>query len=338
LAISALERAIDTTSRLGARHPGANPAIYGVDVTREVAYRATGLADHTLDIYRPTGFSGPRPVVMYVHGGGFRLLDKEAVWMAAIAFARRGFLVLSVNYRLAPEHPFPAALQDVSDAWLWTVRNAARLGGDPDRLVVAGESAGGNLITSLAIQATYRRPEPWARRVFDAGVVPSAVVANCGIFQVSDIERLLSPNSLPRVAREWVRDVELGYLGDLAGDEAATELADPLRILEGDARPVRPLPPIFASVGDQDPLLDDTLRLAFALDDLGADREARVYERQGHAFQLFTWRREAKRSWNETFDFLRDRGLVDDPAAVAPVTGRFDPRRARERIIDALAA
>ena len=71
--VAALEKLIDGFALLGSKHPGANPDVYGVDITRDVPYLPTGSADHTLDVYTPQDRRGPLPVVLYVHGGGFRL-------------------------------------------------------------------------------------------------------------------------------------------------------------------------------------------------------------------------------------------------------------------------
>ena len=98
---------------LGQLHPQARPERHGLAVERDVPYRPTGLRDHLLDVYRPLDASGPLPVVLYVHGGGFRILSKDTHWIMGLAFARRGYVVFNINYRLAPKHPFPAAIDDV---------------------------------------------------------------------------------------------------------------------------------------------------------------------------------------------------------------------------------
>ena len=105
--------------------------------------------------------------MFYVHGGAFHLLSKDTHWLMGLVFARFGYLVVNISYRLAPKHPYPAAIEDTCDAYRWLAQRVAALGGDPDRVVVAGESAGGNLITALTIAACQRRTEPWARAVFD---------------------------------------------------------------------------------------------------------------------------------------------------------------------------
>ena len=294
-------------SKLAQLHPRARPEAHGVRVERDVAYAATGAHHHLLDVYspapdHPARARGPLPVVLYVHGGGFRILSKDSHWVMGLSFARRGYLVFVVNYRLAPAHPFPAALEDCADAYAWVVENAARWGGDLDRLVLAGESAGANLVSSLAIAATFERPEPYARAVFATGRVPRAVAAACGILQVSDTARLGRRRALSQFLSDRLHEVERAYLETSSSPDRT--LADPLLVLEGDEAPARPLPPMFLPCGTKDPLLDDTRRMGAALARRGVPGEVRIYPGEVHAFHAFVWRPAAKRCWRDTFAFL----------------------------------
>ena len=94
-------------SRAGRLHPASNPARHGVEVERDLRYGPA--AEHILDLYRPHKHPGPWPVVFYVHGGAFQILSKDTHWLMGLAFARRGYLVVNISYRLAPRHRFPAA-------------------------------------------------------------------------------------------------------------------------------------------------------------------------------------------------------------------------------------
>jgi acetyl esterase/lipase len=291
-------------ARAGKLHPLARPERHGVETLLDVPYRDTGLPEHRLDVYRPLAAGSPAPVVLYVHGGGFRILSKDTHWLMALAFSRRNMLVFNINYRLAPRHPYPAAIEDTCAAFDWVVRNAPRFGGDPSRMILAGESAGANLATALAIATCYRRREPFARSVFDLGVTPRAVVSTCGILQVSDPGRFARRRKLSSFMIDRIEEPARAYLGGVVGPDPERELADPLLVLERGEAPARPLPAFFAPVGTRDPLLDDTRRLRAALDKLGVPCEDRYYRGEIHAFHALLFLKNARRCWGHTFAFL----------------------------------
>ena len=87
---------------MGSIQPGANPDLYDDEVVRNIPYVEGAGEENALDVYRPVTHSGPWPVVLYIHGGSFRIMSKDSHWMMAMAYARRGYLVVNVNYRLAP--------------------------------------------------------------------------------------------------------------------------------------------------------------------------------------------------------------------------------------------
>jgi acetyl esterase len=170
--------------------------------------------------------------------------------------------------------------------------------------VLAGESAGANLATSLAIALAYERPEPWAKKAFDTGIVPKAVVPACGVFQVSDLQRLKrrKPRMSPFIA-DRLHEVETSYLGiDPRSD--SLDLADPLVFFERGEKPARPIPPFFLPVGTKDPLLPDTRRLGEALTKMGVEAETEYYPGELHAFHAFVMRKNAQKCWRDTFAFL----------------------------------
>jgi acetyl esterase len=300
-------------ARVGRLHPLARPERHNVEVIADLQYRESGLADHRLDIYRPRDANGGLPVVLYVHGGGFRILSKDTHWLMGLAFARRGFLVCNINYRLAPQSPFPAAIEDTCAAFEWIAGNASRYGGDLSRLVFAGESAGANLVAALTIATNFVRPEPFAQRAFAVGVTPRAVVPACGMFQVSDVARFSRRKPLPAWVQDRLDEVSRAYLHDVRPDgPRALDLANPLTLLERDDAPARPLPPFFLPVGTADPLLDDTRRLAAALARRGVSVEARYYKGEVHAFHAMVFRSQARLCWQESFAFI-DRHLPSNP-------------------------
>lgn len=300
-----VDGAFNGLARLSRLHPNADPDRHGVEVIKDVPYTSSRHAHHTLDVYRPRERHAPLPVVLYVHGGGFRILSKDTHWVMGLGFARHGYLVFNINYRLAPLHPYPAAIQDACDALLWVALHAERFGGDPTSITLAGESAGANLVTSLAVCATMPRPEPWARAVFDADVALKAVLPACGLLQASDPLRFARRRKLPAYILDRIEEVSESYLGGVSADgPGALELADPLLLLEGDTPTARPLPPFFTFAGTADPILDDTRRLAAALARRGVRCEARYFEKEMHAFHALVWRPNARACWKESLAWL----------------------------------
>jgi acetyl esterase len=311
-------RSLSSAARL---HPDSRPERHDVEVIPDIAYLPGGDPAHLLDVYRPTNHPRPLPIVIYIHGGGFRLLSKDTHWLMGLVFARFGYLVFNISYRLAPRHRYPAAIADAAAAYAWVVENAARYGGDPSRIVVAGESAGGNLATALSVVSCYRRPEPWAQRVFDTGVVPGVTIPFCAILQVSSPDRFGARRRLPFWLDDILRDVATSYL---VPDGGACELADPLCLLERGEPPDRPLPAFFVPVGTRDPLLDDSRRLKRALDALGVPCTAMYYPGEVHAFHALVWRKEARRCWRDSLAFAeqhlrhpRSRSVPDGPDELA---------------------
>jgi len=303
----------NSASRIGKLHPHAKPERHDVEKIADVRYfEGHGhIKEHLLDVWRPTTggkhhYGGPPwPVIFYVHGGGFRILSKDTHWIMALGFARRGFMVFNISYRLAPKHRFPCAVEDVCRAFTWVVENAPRFGGDTSRLVLAGESAGANLVTSLALALSYRRPEPWARAAFDAAVVPRAVVPACGVFQVTDMMRLKRRKpSMSSFIADRLAEVESAYLGPGPWEPSVLDLANPLTVFERGEKPDRPIPPFFLPVGTKDPLLPDTRRLATALRQMNVDAEDKYYAGELHAFHALVMRENARQCWTDTFRFL----------------------------------
>ncbi len=285
-------------SGVGRLHPRARPEQHGVRVTRNVDYGDSGRKVHQLDVYQPA--TGGGPGLLFVHGGGFRILSKDTHWIFGLAFARVGFTVFSINYRLAPAHPYPAALVDVGRAWEWVLQHAPEWDVDPERMVVAGESAVANLATALTVACCIRRPEPFAARIHGLGQVPAAAIPMCGLLQVTDVERLARRRKLGRFVADRLVDAAQCYL---PSGESGT-LADPLVILESESPTERSLPPFLVSVGTRDPLLDDSRRLAAALQRRAVRCDLHIHPGQVHAFQAFATMPEARKSWRAAYGFL----------------------------------
>ncbi|MCC6621069.1 MAG: alpha/beta hydrolase [Deltaproteobacteria bacterium] len=297
-----IDKGLSGLSRLASLHPRARPARYGVEVVRDVDF-----GGELLDVYRPREASGDAIPVLYLHGGGFRILSKDTHWAMALAFAARRrpdgrrYVVFVPNYRLAPRHPFPAAVEDAARALLWVADHAPRYGADPELLVVAGESAGANLTVALGIARAWSRPEPYARRVFDAAPPMRALLPACGIFQVSDARHRGTPEGW---VLDRIRAISEGYLPRGGGDDGRADLADVVPFLERGPAPARALPPLFAIAGGRDPVLPDSERLTPAWQRHGGDATHAVYPDGIHTFHAFVWTPLARRAWRDQHAFL----------------------------------
>jgi len=118
-----------------------------------VEYASPGEEQLKLNIARPKSGDGPFPTVLCIHGGGFRAGNRESYDALCKKLAARGYVAATVTYRLAPKHPFPAAVHDVKAAVRWLRANAAKYQIDPARIGVTGGSAGGHLAQFLAVTA-----------------------------------------------------------------------------------------------------------------------------------------------------------------------------------------
>lgn len=141
---------------LHAREPYA-----GVTVARDIPYG--GDERHALDVFCPENASGPLPVFIFIHGGGYTgghkregenfHYDNIMLWAA-----RNGMIGINATYRLAPRHAWPAGAEDVGAAVRWAIENAAKYGGDPQRIFLAGHSAGGTHVASYAAMPQFHAP------------------------------------------------------------------------------------------------------------------------------------------------------------------------------------
>jgi acetyl esterase len=195
--------------------------------------------ENAVRIYKPAG-AGPHPMVVYFHGGGFvfgnlDLVDKVARSLCAAS----GAAVVSVDYRKAPEHPYPTAPEDAYAALVWARENAARLGLDPNRIAVAGDSAGGNLAAVVSQMARDRKGPKIVHQVLvypvtDAGgSYPSRTENAEGYLLTSAAMDWFFDHYQPQVDQPYASPIK----GDLKGLPPATVITahfDPLRD-EGDA-------------------------------------------------------------------------------------------------------
>ncbi len=218
-------------------------------------------------IYWPEG-GGPAPLVVFYHGGGFVLCSLDSHDELARALCREaGAVVVSVDYRLAPEAPYPAAADDCYAALVWAVGHATELGADPGRVAVAGDSAGGNLAAVTALRAR------------DLG--GPALRHQCLIYPVTDC-RFDTPSYRDNaegyfLTAEAMRWFWSHYMQDMG--RAAEPYASPLR-----APSLAGLPPALVITAEYDPLRDEGEHYAQALSAAGVPTTLKRYDGMIHGF------------------------------------------------------
>jgi acetyl esterase/lipase len=250
----------------------SEPAFPDINVSeRFVPHTTAGQPDVRVLVYLPKNASQPLPVLLWIHGGGYVLgtADADGLQMKTLV-SQVGCAVVSVDYRLAPEAPFPAGVEDCYAALRWTHANAAELGIDRDRIAIGGASAGGGLAAALALLARDRAEVPVALQLL---LVPMLD------------DRTAAQEEHHPFAGEFVwtpHNNHFGWsslLGHEPGRDGVSPYASPAR-----AESVAGLPPAYISTGSLDLFLEEDMEYARRLARVGIPTELHVYPGAFHGF------------------------------------------------------
>jgi acetyl esterase/lipase len=227
--------------------------------------------------YRKDG-SEPGSAVVYFHGGGM-ILGSVGAWDGPVSriVSRSGVPFLSVEYRLAPEHPFPAAVEDGYAALTWLHKHSSDLGVDPARIAVMGNSAGGGLAAGVSILSRDRNGPAVAQQLLifpmldDRNTVPDAHVAPYAAWSYDDN------------VTGWQ-----ALLGDRAGSDDVPAFAAPARLTDANG-----LPPAYIEAGQLDIFRDENLRYAITLSQGGVPVELSLTPGAPHEFDVIAYSSDA---------------------------------------------
>jgi acetyl esterase len=219
-----------------------------VGEVRDASIHGPG-GDIAVRIYRPVSMPGPVPTLVYAHGGGFVFCDLDSHDGLCRNFTNLiPAVVVSVAYRRAPEYRWPAAAEDVFAVTQWAARNADALGGDVTRIVVGGDSAGGNLAAAAALMARdHGAPALAAQLLLYPMIAPN--------FETGSYREFGSGFYNPRPALQWYWDQYVPSPADREHPYASPLNAD-----------LRGLPPVVVVIAGHDPLRDEGIAFGDALE------------------------------------------------------------------------
>lgn len=237
-----------------------------------IRYRDKKLTQASVRVYKPE--ASPSGIgVLWIHGGGLITGSPDLDNKTCSRYAKElDAVVCSVKYRLAPENPFPAGLNDCLEVWQWFQEKAVEMGVDPARIIVAGQSAGGCMATSLAHRLIDMGGQPPVAQLLFCPMLDDRTAAR---LELDDIEHIGWTNRSNRAAWSW-------YLGGVAGVSSIPDGAVPARRddLSG-------LPPTWIGIGDIDLFYNESIEYAKRLENDGVTVEFDSVPQAPHTFENF---------------------------------------------------
>ncbi len=272
----------------------------GVKIENRSIPGPEGAPEVPVRIFSPEALTGTVPALLHIHGGGFVIGDLDSEQGSVVSLCRHlGIVVVSVDYRLAPETPFPGGLEDCYAAWCWTLDNAAELQIDTSRIGITGMSAGGGLTAATCLLCRDRGG-------------PQPAFQFLGIPELDDRLDTVSMKTFvdtpmwnrPNAKLSW--DYYLGENYQRGGDDVPY-LAAPAR-----AEDLSNLPPAYVSTMEFDPLRDEGIHYALKLMQAGVSTELHSFPGTFHGSTLFTTASVSQRELEEMFVVLRRALKLDD--------------------------
>jgi acetyl esterase/lipase len=264
-----------------------------VAVAQNIVYDE--IENSVMDIYYPKDAQGLLPVVVWLHGGGYVLGDKEVTKEYAMTLASHGYVVANVNYALAPEHKYPTPILQANQALKYLNGNAPKYGGDMDRLFLGGNSAGAQIASQIAAITSNERLAK------SMGIKPAieneqlrGVLLFCSIYDMKTVRATGTP---------FLETFMWSYMGmrDFENYPRIDELSTVKQITPE-------YPPVFVSIGDADPLEPQSIELIKALNNNGVKVDPVLFNgtnaNLGHDYQYNLASLPAQQTLAKVINFL----------------------------------
>jgi acetyl esterase/lipase len=273
------------------------PAVEGVTSQDQFAPAAQGDPDVRVRVYRPNDQPHKLPALLWIHGGGYVMgnIEQDDRLMKQLVNRIR-CVAVSVDYRLAPEHPFPAPVEDCYAGLKWLFAHAGELDVDPGRIAIGGASGGGGLAAGLALLARDRQEVKIAFQLL--------------IYPMID-DRNVTPASYAITdPRMWNRESNrLGWKAYLGRDGGGAEVSPYAAAAR--ATDLSKLPPAYIPVGALDLFVDENIEYAQRLIQAGVPTELHVYPGAYHGFDLFAPSAKVSKQFKADRDSALKRALHD---------------------------
>ena len=286
-----LPAAREMSTRMFAEMAAQMPPVEGVDFSERSIPGPGGAPDVPIRVYTPKDLSGSKPGMLWIHGGGYILgdldIDDHSLRQMSV---NTGCVIVATDYRLAPENPFPAPIEDCYASLKWMVENSESLGIDKSRIAIGGGSAGGGLAAGLAIMTRDRGEIELAFQLL--------------VYPMVDDRNITPSSHAINDPRTWDREKNIfawnAYLGDSIEDGSVSPYAAAAR-----AEDLSGLPPAYIAVGELDLFLDEDIEYAQRLLQAGVSTELHVYPGATHGFDSILTAAVSKR-----FIAERDRAII----------------------------
>lgn len=269
----------------------------GITRITDTAYANEGHQSSTMDIYYPSTAAGALPVILWVHGGGWVMGDKEDIADYAVQLAKRGHVVVSMNYALGPDTTYPMPVIQTNQALAYIKNHISQHQGDPNNIFLAGNSAGAQIASQTA--AVVTNPDLAEQMNIAPSLEPGhlrGVLLFCGPYNLGTVERTGFP---------FMRTFLWSYTGTKAY-EHDPRLNEMSTVLQASAA----YPPSFITSGNDDPLTVQSIELAEALKRQGVTTETLFFEaaseKLGHDYQFDLGSEAAQQALKASVQFIHN--------------------------------